>query len=83
MPPPTIGLAHAARLLLAFASARPETAALPAIALTGFGRPNEVEAYACGWFRAFTFVKPVQLQQLVEAVRDTVAKAAATNPSGS
>jgi signal transduction histidine kinase/ActR/RegA family two-component response regulator len=68
-------------LLLAL-RARPETVRLPAIALTGFGRPNEVEATRAAGF-ALHLVKPVQLQQLVGAVLDTVAKAAATNPSSS
>jgi two-component system CheB/CheR fusion protein len=55
---------------------RPRTAAVPAIALTGFGRQVEVDATRAAGF-ALHLVKPVQRRELVDAVRHALTSHAA------
>ena len=57
----------------------PRTGALPAIALTGFGRPQEVQRALDAGFTAH-LTKPVVIAQLHEALRRLAVSPGRTNP---
>jgi len=66
--------------MIAELRAQPRTAALPAIALTGYGRAQDVQRALVAGFNAH-INKPVDFAQMREAIKSVLAGAPPAGPS--